>query len=125
MQLVALFPQRAAADRARIRLVESGIAPGQILTVDKRTDDFLIEDEQSDSQMSFWAHMNTMLDSEGEMAVLQRKLQRGACLLAVRAPADQVSTVSSVLESAGARAQWKRAPTAPIDRDDRCSTGRL
>lgn len=125
MQLVALFPQRAAADRARIRLVESGIAPGQILTVDKRTEDFLIEDEQSDSHMSFWAHMNTMLDSEGEMSALLRKLQRGACLLAIRVPESRISTVSSLLESAGARGQWKRAAPTSIDRDDRCSTGRL
>ena len=124
MQLLALFTQRAAADRARIRLIESGIAPEDVRTVDKRTEDFLIEDEQSESQMSFWAHVNAMVQSERDMRSLQQHLRRGAWLLGIRAPEDRLSSVSSLLKGAGARAQWKRGTRDSIERDERCSRGR-
>ena len=124
MQLVALFPHRAAADRARIRLIESGIAPGCVLTVDDRTEDFLIEDEESESHMSFWAHVNTMLESEREMSALKRKLRRGACVLGVRAPEERLPLVASLLESTGARSLWMRGVDI-VERDDRCSSERL
>ena len=121
MQLLALFLQRAAAARARIRLIESGIPPDDIVTVDKRTEDFLIDDEQSDSHMSFWAHVKAMVESERAMTSIEGKLGRGACLLGVRAPEDRLSTVSALLKSTGARGQWKRSASASADREDRCS----
>jgi hypothetical protein len=124
MQLLALFTQRAAADRARIRLIESGIPPENILTVDKRTEDFLIEDEQSGSHMSFWAHVNAMVESEREMSSLERHLRRGGCLLGVRAPDDRLARVSALLKGARARAQWQRGTEDAHERDDRCSRGR-
>ena len=124
MQLLALFTQRATADRARIRLIESGIAPEDIRAVDKRTEDFLIEDEQSDSHMSFWAHVNAMLESEREMSALERHLRRGACLLGIRAPDDRLASVSALLKRARSRALWRRGAEDALERDDRCSRGR-
>src|ERR1044071_10294981 len=106
MQLVALFPGRAAADRARIRLIESGIPPEDLVIVDRRTEDFLLEDEQSDSRMSFWAHVKAMQKSERDITALDRKVRRGACLFAVCAPDDRLATVSSLLTRSGAREQW-------------------
>ena len=128
MQLLALFTQRAAADRARIRLIESGLLPEHVLIVDKRTEDFLIEDEQSDSHMSFWAYVNAMVEPERGMASLERHLRRGACLMAVRMSDDRSSSVSSLLKGSGARAQWKRGKRSTrdsLERDDRCSGARV
>lgn len=125
MQLVALFSQPAAADRARIRLLESGIPPENLVTVDKRTEDFLIEDEPSNSHMSFWAHLHAMLESEREVKSLERKLRRGACLLGVRASDERLAAVTSLLRKAGAREQWRRGAADFVERDDRCSSGRL
>jgi hypothetical protein len=123
MQLVALLPGRAAADRARIRLIETGIPPDDIVIVDRRTEDFLIEDEHSDSRMSFWAHVRAMQKSERDITAIDRKVRRGACLLGVRASDDRLATVSSLLNKSGARQQWSRS-TVPGERDDRCSSAR-
>lgn len=123
MQLVALFIARAAADRARIRLIESGIPPEDIAIVDRRTEDFLIEDELSDSRMSFWAHVRAMQKSERDITAIDRKMRQGACLFAVRAPDDRLATVSSLLNKSGAREQWSRSAVARA-RDERCSNAR-
>ena len=101
MQLLALFSQRAAAARVRTLLVESGVPPDSVLLVDKRVDDFLIDDEASNSHMSFWAHVNALLQSEQEMVALEKQVRRGACLMSVRTPQEQLNAVTEVLKSAG------------------------
>jgi hypothetical protein len=128
MQLLALFTQRAAADRARIRLIESGVSPEDVLIVDQHTEDFLIEDEQSGSHMSFWAQVNAMVEPERQVLSLERHLRRGACLMGIRVSDARLSSVSALLKSSGARAQWTRGTRGThetLERDDRCSRGRL
>ncbi len=124
MQLLALFPQRAAAHRARIRLIESGIAPDGIFTVDKRTEDFLIDDEDSHSHVSFWAHVTAVVRSENALRALERQLRRGACLLSVHAPQDPLRDVPALLKNAGAQMQWKQRAGIPGERDEHCSLER-